>query len=337
MITAFTMLLLLLVTAGLIALGAYLFQQIEHRKDEARNSGSPTSGKAKAFVISTILSVAAASVLYRWLVSHHLEQTSALFIGVPTLLAIIVVLTGRPKSATGSLCMVTAVALLISGIFLGEGFICIVMAAPIFFGIAVLIGVLIDVANRRKKSETTMSCLLLLIMIPMSMEGVRPQLSFPREETVVAERVLRATATEITANLAGAPDFSRPLPPYLRLGFPQPTGISGAGLRIGDRRLIRFEGGEGKPGELELEVAQSSPERVLFRAESDTSHIAHWLSWRSAEVQWWQESEGNTRVRWTLRYRRSLDPAWYFGPWERYAVRLAGEYLIASTTPDRRN
>jgi hypothetical protein len=33
-------------------------------------------------------------------------------------------------------------------------------------------------------------------------------------------------------------------------------------------------------------------------------------------------------VRWTIRYRRDLDPAWYFGPWERYAVRLAGNYLI---------
>jgi hypothetical protein len=37
-----------------------------------------------------------------------------------------------------------------------------------------------------------------------------------------------------------------------------------------------------------------------------------------------------TRVTWTLRYRRGLDPAWYFGPWERYAVRLAAAYLIES-------
>ena len=35
-----------------------------------------------------------------------------------------------------------------------------------------------------------------------------------------------------------------------------------------------------------------------------------------------------TRVTWTLRYRRGLDPAWYFGPMEQYAARLAAGYLI---------
>ena len=39
---------------------------------------------------------------------------------------------------------------------------------------------------------------------------------------------------------------------------------------------------------------------------------------------------GDTKVTWTLHYRRSLDPAWYFGPWERYAARLAAGYLIDS-------
>ena len=33
-------------------------------------------------------------------------------------------------------------------------------------------------------------------------------------------------------------------------------------------------------------------------------------------------------MRWTLRYKRLLDPAWYFGPWERYAVKLTADYLI---------
>ena len=33
-------------------------------------------------------------------------------------------------------------------------------------------------------------------------------------------------------------------------------------------------------------------------------------------------------MRWTLRYKRLLDPAWYFGPWERYAAKLTADYLI---------
>ena len=29
-----------------------------------------------------------------------------------------------------------------------------------------------------------------------------------------------------------------------------------------------------------------------------------------------------TQVTWSIRYRRDLDPAWYFGPMERFAVGL---------------
>jgi len=96
--------------------------------------------------------------------------------------------------------------------------------------------------------------------------------------------------------------------------------------------VIRFGGGEGKPGDLVLAVSESNANRVVFQAKSDTSHIAHWLTWRSAEVEWQETGSDQTRVRWTLRYRRSLDPAWYFGPWERYAVRLSGDYLAETVT-----
>lgn len=35
-----------------------------------------------------------------------------------------------------------------------------------------------------------------------------------------------------------------------------------------------------------------------------------------------------TRVTLTIRYRRLLDPAWYFKPAERYGVRKAGQYFL---------
>jgi hypothetical protein len=69
---------------------------------------------------------------------------------------------------------------------------------------------------------------------------------------------------------------------------------------------------------------------------SDESKVAHWLDWEYADVRW-RPVDGNsgfTEVEWTLGYRRLLDPAWYFRPWERYAVRLAAGYLIqTNATP----
>jgi hypothetical protein len=222
-----------------------------------------------------------------------------------------------------------------SGMFLGEGFVCILMAAPIFLGIAIVVGAVIDYVRHKEKSETTMTCLLILGLAPMSLEGVTPKLSFPREEAVVVERIVPASAVQVTRQLSESPKFSAPLPAYLRLGFPRPMEAGGQGIAVGDRRVIHFGGGEGKPGDLTLTVSDSTANKVVFQSQSDTSHIAHWLTWRGAEVEWKEIGAMQTRVRWTLRYRRSLDPAWYFGPWERYAVRLSGEYLAdtLSTPP----
>src|SRR5207237_9436479 len=61
-----------------------------------------------------------------------------------------------------------------------------------------------------------------------------------------------------------------------------------------------------------------------------------WLTWRSSEVRWNAVDADHTKVSWTLNFRRDLDPAWYFRPWERYAVHLAAEYLIENNaTPER--
>ena len=56
--------------------------------------------------------------------------------------------------------------------------------------------------------------------------------------------------------------------------------------------------------------------------------------WQDVEVRWDAAGAGRTQVMWTIHYRRGLDPAWYFGPLERYAVGFAAQYLIdAVATP----
>jgi hypothetical protein len=58
------------------------------------------------------------------------------------------------------------------------------------------------------------------------------------------------------------------------------------------------------------------------------------LKWQASEVEWTPLSPTETQVVWTFYYERQLAPAWYFSPWERYAVGLAGSHLInALATP----
>ncbi len=288
-------------------------------------------------LVSIIIALAAGSIAYRLLVANHLEHTSALFIGLPAILAIVVALTGKAKSATGMILKVMTLALLMSGILLGEGFICIVMAAPLFYLVAFIVGSIIDHAKRRGEENRRTFSLMMMPLLLLSMEGVHDKLSFPRAETVVAESIVEGNAAAVEQTLSQTPRFDKPLPAYLRLGFPKPVATSGAGLDPGDMRRVRFAGGEGKPGNLVLEVVAHEQGSVRFRVISDESHISHWLDWQEAEVRWTKIDEQHTSVRWSLRYDRRLDPAWYFAPWERCAAHAAARYLIdAAATPTTR-
>jgi hypothetical protein len=281
--------------------------------------------KARWNWLTIILASLAGTLAYKLEVGHNLEQTSLLFIGIPAAIAIICVITPQPRSATGTALKAVTLFIGISGIFLGEGFICILMASPLFYLVAIIIGV---VRDRAQKQSTIVSCLLLISMIPVSSEGVRPGLSFHREEYITANRVIEATPDQIRAALNSQPRLDSKLPFYLRLGFPRPVSVSHQGSGVGCRETIHFAGGEGKPGDLVMELTDAGGQRMRWRTVSDTSHVAHWLKWEESKVEWFVMDATHTRVQWTLRYRRLLDPAWYFGPWERYAVRLTADQLI---------
>jgi len=105
---------------------------------------------------------------------------------------------------------------------------------------------------------------------------------------------------------------------------------AGSGLAIGDTRSVLFTHAGHHPGTLVMRVTRSVPGAVTFEAVSDDSYIKHWLTWEGADVTWTAVDATHTRVSWTVRYRRTLDPAWYFKPWERYGAHLAAGYLITT-------
>src|SRR5262249_3061550 len=161
---------------------------------------------------------------------------------------LILALTPRAKSIMGIVMKGTTIALLMSAPILGEGFICIVMATPIFYLVAFIVGFVIK--KIRQNPSLGPGGMLGLTLVPiflMSLEGTRPSLSFGRREEVTVVRRVAGTPADVERRLAARPVFDAPLPPYLRLGFPKPVETRGEGLSIGDRRVIHFAGGEGRP------------------------------------------------------------------------------------------
>ena len=299
--------------------------------------GFPRNNASRWKLAGLIIALAVGMVLYGLLGGGGLSQTSALFIGLPAAIAVtLTLLLPHAKTVTGMILVGMTIALFASGIFLREGLICVLMAAPIFYLVGLIIGKVID-GIRRGSGERSKSRLQGLIILPfllMSLEGTHDSLSFPREETVVVEKVVPASPTDVEATLGQVPNLDQELPLFLRLGFPSPIASSGSGLNPGDQRVVRFASWRRAAGDSTFEIADRSANRVSFRAVSDHSDIAHWLEWKEAEVQWTGQDSGHTLVKLTLRYQRRLDPAWYFGPLERYAVSLTAGYLIdAMATP----
>jgi hypothetical protein len=277
------------------------------------------------------LAAGIASVLYRVLVLGQKEQSALMFIGLPTAMAMLIAYMPRAASATGTITKGITLFLLLLGILFIEGFICILMAAPLFYGVGLIVGLLVDRARRKKEAARRLQVVVLPVLVVMSLEGITGALSFPRNEAVTVSRDVGMAPEAARAMLARGPDFAlTELPGFLKLGFPAPQRIEGGGLEAGDTWLIHFAGGEGKPGDLSAEVVESGPSRIRVARTSDTSHIAHWLDWQEAE--WLIEpAPTGSRVTLTMRYKRLLDPAWYFKPIERYGVMKAGEYFLEQT------
>jgi len=289
------------------------------------NTNDSKDRQFKIALVVVILILAIGCLIYHFLMYHKLEQTSALFIGFPTILSILFACTPRAKSVTGIIFKGITLIMLISGIFWGEGFVCVLFASPIFYAVGFIIGYAIE------KSKKWFCNLRMFVIVPLmfsSFEGITPEFSFNRMNAVCSTRIIQASPVQILKRLSETPKFIKPLPAFLKVGFPRPIECFGEGLKVGDRRIIHFAGGEGKPGDLTLEITKSTSQLVRFTVISDTSHISHWLKFIQSDVYLDSVENNQTKVRWVLHYERRLDPAWYFSPLQKYATKLATDVLI---------
>jgi hypothetical membrane protein len=309
--------------------------------------GEPSSQAARWAIITITVALGIGGLLYRLAQDNYLHQSAAFFIGVPGVLAITLALTPKAKSATGMIVKGLTLALLLSGVVFFEGFICILMAAPLFYLVGILIGIPIDRARRKKQSEGRVYSVVGIALLMLSLEGAAPATSLSQHEIVRVTRTIDAPVGAVQEALARTPRFDAPLPLYLRLGFPRPVAGYGSGLSVGDRRTIVFgnespmepmstsheqhaahPNSSGTGGVLELRIARSSEGRVVFEPVEDATAFTHWITWGRSVVHWKALDADSTEVTWTLHFDRRLSPSWYFGPFQRYAGEKAVGYLI---------
>jgi hypothetical protein len=285
---------------------------------------------AQVQVAAAIAVLAATAVTYHLFHGSSLKQTALFYIGLPALLAIGLVLTKPAASITGTILKALTIGLLLSPIVLGEALVCVLVAAPLFYVVGLVIGLVADAARRRGPDGFRRSAVMLVPLGALMLEGTSPALTVPGDAVVSAERTVAASPEQVRAALAAMPCLTPR--PWTLVKFPDLDSAIGGGLAPGDERRMAFTGPHGS-GTLVLRVAESGPTSVRFAVASDTSPMANWWQLRESSVSWRGEG-GRTAVRWTLRYRRKLAPAAYFGPVERIAAHEAAAYLIdAVATP----
>ncbi len=302
-------------------------------------SASPLPSRARLLLAALVLAAFAALLALR---IHHwgrLDQTALFYVGLPATIALLVVLTVKARSAMGVTMAATTICLALAGPLLGEGMVCLLIAAPLVYGVVAVVtwtaGALVAWQDR---SRHVLFALPLLFVL--ALEGVAGTSLLPREDRGEGRVLVPATAHEVAAALAAPPSYAAPDALFLRaVPFPEPVSASGEGLEVGDTRLVRFTprrtlelGAQPTPRHMELRITGSEVRedggRVVFEVVEDTA-FANWMDMRGAEAVWHTEDDG-TRLAWSIDYERTYEPSWYFGPIQSYATDLAAEYLATT-------
>jgi hypothetical protein len=272
------------------------------------------------------------------------QRTAALYVGIPTLLAIGLALLPSSKSAIGTIMRGSTLAVMIACVILPEGLLCLIFVLPLIVIIGLIVGSSIDASRAKNRRKSRPLMLIGLPLLLLSSEGVVGSPINPHD-AVKSSVVIQAKPADIAAALAKTPTFGAELPMFLTVGFNRPISASGSGLAVGDERTIEFTGGThddhplrlfGLTGtrsvdhhsHMRLTITESTPGRVVFSIDHDTTMLERWADLDRAVVTWEPLDASHVRVTWRFEYQRLLSPTVYFGPLQRFGLSQAADYLL---------
>ncbi|MGD8785758.1 MAG: hypothetical protein PVG75_15035 [Thioalkalispiraceae bacterium] len=294
--------------------------------------------KRKRLVFLLVM-IALASLAVRALIGYRFHESALLYVGLPFAIALILILL-RPVGEVSwkrrylIRLMDAFIIMFGSSVVLFEGFVCVAMFIPIYLLIMLLMFTFEWFAQRAKqKGRKNLSVHLLPVLVLFSsMEGITPQTSFKRDESVSVTRLVPVSIAEIKHNLQQPMDLQTSRPWFLHL-FPMPYAIEAGSLKPGDIHQIHFRYYRWfvtnlHEGKMLLEISAVEDERIKTTFLEDSSYFSNYLQLKGTEITLEEVAPGQTRVTLRIDYRRTLDPYWYFAPVSRYGVSKTAEFLI---------
>ncbi len=246
----------------------------------------------------------------------ELKTTSALFIGLPMLIGLLVVNLTRTRDTFEMTVKVTVIILCLVAPLLGEGSICILMMAPIFLGINLIL-VLIYQSIRNKY------LMCFIVFLPFFTGFIEKNSLIQEQEflKMTTETIVTGTFEEWQNKISSSTYISKNVPMFLNLGFPLPTKISDHNSQI----LINFD--KGGFWDVSKKVKKGSIRYALIK---DTSKINDWIKIKGSHVEITKINNQKTLIKQTTSYYSKVFPRWYFSPFQKLAVKQLHQFAISS-------
>lgn len=291
--------------------------------------------------IFILMIIALASISIRLLMSYQFSHSALLYVGVPFFIALALIGSiKKPKTKLGLIgfygyiSLWSLVIMLATSVILFEGFVCVLMFMPIYFGILLLISIFHVIAEslgKRGKNKHYVQIFPALILLS-ALEGVVPNFEFERDYSITREVIIQASSEEIRTQLVKPMQLNIERNWLLEL-FPMPVNIDAESLSKGDVHNIdyvyhRWFVINTHAGSMQLQLNEVEDQYIRTSFLEDTSYIKNYLKLEGTEVHFHPVNNQSTKVSLTIHYERFLDPAWYFGPLQSYAVGEVAELLL---------
>jgi len=300
-------------------------------------------GRPKPVWIRYLLILGAVTLLTRLVLDSRFATTSLFYCLVPYIIGVILyVFVPQPKGwfkvkRIGRHLLATIIVMLASSAILFEGFLCVLFAAPIYILFALLAFAVMpnrEDPERFKKADVFKVSFVPLAVLVISVEGLTDTTSFPREEAITRTQTLNLTPEQIHANLARPVHLEEGRSKFLSI-FPLPDRVDAPAFAQGQTHTAYFTYRRWgftnvHRGETQLHIKTVEPLLVETEITKNTSYFSNYLTIHGTQIKMTPQADGATAVSLTIRYRRDLDPAWYFGPLQRRAIRESADYLLAN-------
>ena len=292
-----------------------------------------------------LLVIGVATLTLRLLLDSEFATTTLVYIAVPFLISVALAFFTKNMEERSwraryvNHLRISTIIFLATSIILFEGFICVAMFMPIYYLLVSLgfaAGALFEPSKDKQShndlNDTFKAYALPVIVLMMVTEGLTPMTTVERNGAATFVADSHQTVEQLQVNMAKPIAFGEDRHWFLKL-FPLPDQVFAGSLKQGDIHKLHFTykrwifTNEHK-GEMHVKIAKVSADHIRTEITRNDSYLSNYMHIDGTDVRFTPLPNGKTRVALTVRYERSLDPAWYFGPMQYVAARQSAKQFL---------